>query len=266
MSVWFLLWLFLSLTLLYFFGWTLYILQRQKKAWAAFAKKYGLRYFAGGFSEAPQMEGVIGDYAFSFFPAQYELGDVRHSRKMTAIEMTLKSEVPFDGFVASGMLIDASKGAGLQHEIKPLHGQWDDTNIVLTDKIGSMQAYLTEERMEIINRWLKLKNSWFLLGFRNDVFLLRIDTPNPMDNPKKINALVKKLLQDVPVLELKKGEASMLQIAAAKTATAQDKTLSDDGGDIASISLELEDEEQKNAASDQVEVQQNPSEAPSTKE
>ena len=247
MSLWFLLWLFLSLTLLYFFGWTLYIIQRQKKAWSAFAKKYGLRYFAGGFSEAPQMEGVIDEYAFSFFPAQYELGDVRHSRKMTAIEMTLKSDVPFDGFIASGMLIDASKGAGLPHETKPLHGGWNDENIILTDKIGSMQAYLTEERMEIINRWLKLKNSWFLLGFRNDVFLLRIDTPSPLDNPKKINALVKKLLQDVPALELKQGEASMLQIAAAKTVSVAREKLPGDIENAAPLTLELEDDDAANA-------------------
>ncbi len=132
------------------------------------------------------MEGVIDDYEFSFFPAQYELGDVRHSRKMTAIEVTLKSSVPCDGFVASGMLIDAAKTANLPHEYKPDYEAWNDEAIILTDKPGAMEKYLTETRLEIITRWMKVKNAWVLLGFRNDVFLLRVDLPLPLDNPKKL--------------------------------------------------------------------------------
>ena len=77
--------------------------------------------------------------------------------------------------------------------------------------------------------------------------MLRIDTPSPLDNPKKINALVKKLLQDVPALELKQGEASMLQIAAAKTVSVAREKLPGDIENAAPLTLELEDDDAANA-------------------
>lgn len=243
MSVWFLLWLFLSLTLLYFFGWTLFIIHRQKQAWSVFAKKKGLRYVAGGFSEAPQMEGVVDDYAVSFFPAQYELGDVRHNRKMTAVELTLHGDMPFEGFIASGMLIDAAKTAGLPQEVKPKHEKWNDQNIVLTDNIAAMEAYLTPERLEVVTRWMNMRNIWFLLGFRNGLFLMRVDTPNPLDNPKRINAMLKTMLKDAQILELKASEETALK-RAQSTASSQAPALKDEaeGTQVSSKALQLEED------------------------
>lgn len=215
MSVWFLLWLFLSLTLLYFFGWTLFVLWRQKKAWRLFAQKRKLRFTPGNLGEAPEMDGVIGDYPFAFFPAQFELGDVRHSRKMTAIEIVLKTMPPFEGFIASGLLVEAVKTSELQHEIKPDHKDWDDQNIALTNHIAAMKAYLTPERQAIVTKWMNTKNIWFIIGFRNGTHLLRVDTPLPLDDPKKVNALVKRLLADIPALEVLDEEKAKLQALIA---------------------------------------------------
>ena len=218
---------------------------RQKKAWKAFAAKYKLRYVPGSFSEAPQMDGVINDYALSFFPAQYEVGDVRHNRKMTAIELTLKSEMPFDGFIASGLLIEAAKMADLPHEFKPSYEGWNNDNIVLTDKPGSMQAYLTPARMDLIMQWMKMSNVWFILGFRNGLFILRVDIANPLDSPKKMGALVKKIIKDAAAFELDGAEGSLLRVAGAQVkaqpilSTTSESSQEENGG----LTLELEDDE-----------------------
>lgn len=213
MSFWFLIWLFLSLTLMIFFVWMLFVIYRQKKGWRFYAQKRGLRYVKGAFSEPPQMEGMIDGYNVSFFPAHYELGDVRHSRKMTAIEVTLKTQMPFDGFVASGMLVDAVRLAALPVEYRPDHEGWPVEAVVATNDEEAMRSYLGSERLAMIVKWIRRKNVWFLLGCRSDVFLLRIDTPLPLDNPKVINGLVKSILKDVAALEVADADLHMLRMA-----------------------------------------------------
>ncbi len=250
-SIWFLLWLFLSLTLLYFFGWTLLILYKQKRAWKLFAKKRDLRYEGGKFSDAPSMAGDIEGYEFSFFPAQYEIGDIRHNRKMTAIEVTLKNKPPFEGFVASGLLVETIKLAELPHEFTPEHEKWKGDSLVVTDNVAAMSSYLTSDRQEVVTRWMLKNNIWFLIGFRNDVYVLRIDTPLPMDNPKKINALVKMILKDIPSFEVSDNENVRLQIAVSRDSSAAVSSVKPQielSGDDISVDLELETDDSDSPA------------------
>jgi len=74
-----------------------------------------------------------------------------------------------------------------------------------------------------------------------DTGILRLDTPLPLDDPKRIDFLVKKLIDAARVLELKKGEDKDLlrEISESnekqKTLDIDDDLLGDD------IGFELED-------------------------
>jgi phosphoglucomutase len=63
-SIWFYLWLLLSGGLLFFMGWTMLILFRQKKAWKQFAARHKLRYKADAMMGAlrgalPGLQGQV---------------------------------------------------------------------------------------------------------------------------------------------------------------------------------------------------------------
>lgn len=212
MSIWFLLWLVLSGALLYFMGWTLYILHRQKAAWSKYAEAKKLRYKANTFTSSPEMSGVLNDYTFSFFTGEHTVQEGRSTRKLTATEVSLSSRMPFDCALGSGGMVTLIRPLGLKEEIIPQHQDWKTSSIAATNNRAAFEAYLTPERLDAIVALMKVKNSWVIFIARGDVMLLRFDTPDPLDNPKKIEMLVQKMTAAAKVLELKPGEGDTLKV------------------------------------------------------
>lgn len=243
MSIWVFIWLILSVMLLYFFGWTLYITYQQKRAWKAFAEKNKLRYEGGKFSESPKMEGIIDGYAISLFTGEHLLNDERQRlRKMTAIEIRLDTQLPVDAGVASGDMVNFVKALEFKHEIKPEYKDWkDDAYIAATDSRAVLKGYLTQERLNALTKLMKIKNVWVILVFRSDTALLRIDTSKALEVPKLLNSLVQTMVKTAKVMELQEGEAASLKRAQSQQIE-KEPVLEIKQDDIDDIGLELEDD------------------------
>lgn len=243
MSIWIALWLVLSLLLLAFLGWSLLIVFRQKRVWKAFAEKNKLRFKPSVLLQSPEMEGAIDGFKVSVFTSEHVTQDLRSTRKMTAIEVTLHSVFPIDGGCASGRMVDIFKTLAFKAEIQPEHEGWNKSYIAAGTHKRVLEVYFTPERLSVITRLMKIKNLWMIYLFKDGKTLLRIDTANPLISPEQLEKLVKILIVTAQALELKSGEASMLKVEETK-AVMHDNTLAVNNKMIEqSINLQLEEDE-----------------------
>lgn len=239
--IWFFLWLILSAILLYFFVWTVYILQRQKISWKEFAKKRGLRYQARQFFATPELNGTLDGHTISIFSGEHMAADMRGTRKLMAIEVSLSGVMPFDGGIASGGMVQVVKGLGLKEEFKPGHPGWSNEYIAASNNKNALKHYLTPERVQALSKLMKLKNVWVVLVFRGDVMLLRLDTPDPLDSTAKLDNICKRILEAAKILDLKSGEDKMLKAEAAKPPQ-RETAIAQENNEAPAADLRLEDD------------------------
>jgi hypothetical protein len=215
-SIWLVIWLFLSGALLYFLGWTIYILFRQKTAWKKFAAQKKLRYRSVSLFGPPEMSGTFDNHPVSFFVGEHMAADARSSRKLTAVEVKLASRMPFDAGIASGGMVPVMKHFNFRDELRPDHSKWDKNYIAATSYRMALQAYLTPERIEALTSMMRIRNSWTIFIFRDDTVLLRFDTPDALDTIEKLNKILLKMCSVVNILELHKGEEGILKAEMTK--------------------------------------------------
>lgn len=240
MTIWIVLWLVLSVTILYFLGWTIFILLRQKQAWKTFAHKNKLRFTPNKFLSSPEMSGVLNDYTISFFTSEHTPADGRNARKMAAIEISLSSRMPFDGSIGSGGMVPLVRALGFKEEYAPSSTEWDKTWIAAGSNRNALEAYLTPARLKAFTSLMKLKNAWAILIFRDDIMLLRFDTADPLDNVEKLERLVKIVTDTARMLELDKGEDG--KIKHAMTQKPRQAAVVEATKEVASgLALELEE-------------------------
>jgi len=248
-SVWFFLWLFLSGALLYFLGWTMFILLRQKQAWKIFAAQKKMRFKSTTFLGSPEISGTIDNRPVSFFVGEHLTADARSSRKLSAIEIKLASKMPIEGGIASGGMVALVQSLNLKEEIRPDHPNWDKNYIAVASNRAALAAYLTNERIEALTSLMKIRNGWVIVIFRGDVMLLRYDTPDPLDTLEKLNKILQKILDVAGILELKPGEEGLLKSEAAKKPAKQ-------------VNLSIDDRDLKEAGTFALEEEDKPTPAP----
>lgn len=235
MSIWWVLWLGLSAALMYFFAWTFYILQRQKKNWARWAQAKSLRYVPGGLSDSPGMSGTIDGMTISYFTGEHDDPAARSSRKMTAIEINLSSRMPVDAAAASGGMVTLVRDLSFREELPVDNERWAGQRIVMTDDRVLMKQYLTDSRLEALGRLMDIKSAWVILIFRNNMALLRIDTPDPLDREETLRRYTTRMIETARLLELVPGELERLKSDLARRETAHvklEEAEEGSGGDI----------------------------------
>ncbi len=241
LSLSFIVWLLITVFLLGFWFWTIYILLRQRRAWKFYAQKRKLRYSSDGFYQGVTMNGAIDGYKISIFTSEHSELDARSQRRLSAIEISLHSKLDTYGAVASGGMVHVVEAIDLHQEFKPDAKKWDDAYVIRTRDVGYMKKYLNDERVDKLLDLMAEDKVWVILLFLEDTGILRIDTPLPLDDPKRMDFLVKKMIDVANVLELKKGEDKDLlrEISGSdekqKTLDIDDDLLDDD------IGFELED-------------------------
>lgn len=251
MSIWLALWIIISVTLLGFLVWSLFVLYRQKTTWKKFADKHKLRYKQNALMESPEVEGSFQDYKISFFTGEHVTADLRGVRKLTAVEVSLHSAMPIEGGAASGGMVSFIKELGLKAEIHPKHEKWNKSFIAAGANMHVLNAYFTDERVEALTKLMNIKNAWVIFIFRNERMLLRLDMPSPLfvsDNMEKVANMMVKVAR---VLEVSPDEAKKLKAEEARSVAKESSLALDDSDIDASNHIELEDDA---GSSEEVEI------------
>lgn len=194
----------------------MYILFRQKTAWRKFAAQKKLRYRPGTLFGSPEMSGSADKRTVSFFVSEHMAADARSSRKLTAIEVKLSSQVPFEIGIASGGMVPMLKHFPFREELRPDYQKWDKNYMAAASSRMALEAYLTPERLEALTSMMRIRNGWTIFICRGDTTLLRFDTPDALDTVEKLNKIFTKMYSVAEALELRKGEESVLKSEAAK--------------------------------------------------
>ena len=202
MNIWFIIWALIAVGLFGFTGWSFAVLQRQKRAWASFGKKYKLRYTPGTAMESPTLSGLYDGYTLAVFVDLHASADGRRARRLSAIEVTLHTNMAADGALASRDMVSIVEALDFKTEVKPEHPKWDDSFICKTSKKAVMDAYLTPERLDHLTKLMSVENAAVIHIFRRDIMLLRFDTPDPIDTPQKLDRLVKQMIAAAKALEV----------------------------------------------------------------
>lgn len=242
----FVMWILISTFLLGFWFWTTYVLYKQKSAWKKYAEKRKLRYVAGGFYDSPGIEGVVDDYTVAIFTADHSHLDERSQRKLSSVELALKSAVPVSTYLATGRMVGILKQMLLPQEYRPEHMGWDDSYAICSTEQAVAEAYFTPERLDAILSLTKIKNLWVVVLFFDGRGLLRIDLPDPVVDERRLDILMKKLIEVAGVLELKKGEDLTIMQKVRDIKSGQGKIKIADETELSQLTgltLELEDEE-----------------------
>lgn len=231
-----------SAALIYFSAWTNIILLRQKRAWQAFAAAHKLRFQSPGLLSPPRMNGAYKGHEISFFPSEHQTTDSRGLRKLTAIELNLKTALPCDGAIGTGGMVTLIQALTFSQEVRPEQKWWDPGAIIKTDNAPVLEAYLSPERLKALMTLARVKNLWMIFIFKGKDVILRVDTPDPLENKTKIEKILHIMLETAKVLELTPGEAERLK-RAETTKKAATTTLSPPPDAPQETGLELEEDE-----------------------
>lgn len=259
----FLLWSFISTFLLGFWVWSSYILFKQKIAWRAYAEKRKLKYEGGGFYVSPRITGVIDGYAISAFTGDHTQFDPKLQRRLTGIEVTLKTCLEGRTALATGGMVQIISLLTLPNQYKPEIKGWDDSYSIQSLEQAVAAAYFTPERLNAILSLTKIKNLWVVVVFLDGQGFLRIDIADPISDQKRLDILLKKMLEIASILELKKGEDISIMRKAREIRDGQSVIKIDDETvftDPNALSLELEDDEfvDEDKQSSALETKKNP--------
>lgn len=240
--IYFLLWSFISTFLLGFWLWSSYVLYKQKTGWRAYAEKRKLRYEGGGFYESPKISGVMDGYSMVAFTGDHTEFDARLQRRLSGIEVSLHTCLPGQTVLATGGMVEIVSILSLPQEYKPEYKGWDDSYVIRSQDYGAAVAYFTPERMEALLSLTKIKNLWIVLVFLDGQGLLRVDLPDPVVEPKRLDMILKKMIEVASVLELKKGEDIAIVRKARDVRDSHVHKIKDEAV-VSGLTLELEDEE-----------------------
>lgn len=192
--MWILLWLVLSAILLGATFWSLRILLRQKAAWEAFAKSKNFTFKRGTFMGPAEMSGVIGEYKLEFFTAERQGADARSRRFMTVIEINLAQGLVEGAVMGTQEMLPFMQSLELIHPHTIEGSGWETGLYAFIKNDDVVKAYLTPDRLEVFSSILKTKNADVLIVFHDTQFVVRLETVDPMQDPEKIDKIVKRIM------------------------------------------------------------------------
>ncbi len=177
------------------FSWSTIILLRQKRAWETFGKKHDLSVVKGGFFESNIVEGYYKKNKVSLFSQprvdESSRGMVKYR---TVIEVIFSYGMPGTGALGNiaAMRIIELLNFGPTHH--PDNKDWNKSHLITASERKFIEAYLTPNRLEKLNKFFNMPNAVALMVYDNDDAFLRVETIDPMTDVKKIEVFIDKLI------------------------------------------------------------------------
>lgn len=201
-SMWIALWLLIVVIVSGLFYWSTRILFRQKKAWKVYADKFRLLYQPGRFLNASSITGVLKGYRISVFSEPRLHTGRQTPRYMTCIQFSLPPGMPTGGIIASRTQEPLVRLVGLDLSVDVTDPDWDASVFIRTEDPVKLRAYLTPERIRILDTINKIKDGSLVFMFDTKQTYLRFETPLPLDHPAQLDQIVRTLLEGCSILSI----------------------------------------------------------------
>lgn len=211
--MWIFLWFVASAFIVGVFSWSLVILQQQKRAWSAFAKKHSLAYIPGKLVEAPAMKGAIFGYQAAFYPDVQASQDQRGQRFVTVLEFDLGVGGVTGAVLGSSNFATFISQIAFNDTMEIDYPEWDKTRIVRTRDTAVLKQYLTSERLGLLHSLMTMNNSTVLYFFDEQSSILHIETSDPIRDAARMEKIVQKITSSLDKLKPTAEERAHLQKA-----------------------------------------------------
>lgn len=208
--MWLFLWIVVSAIVLGASAWSLRILLKQKAAWEIFAKEKSFAFNKGSFMGPAEMSGVIGDYKLSFFTAERTTTDIRGKRYVTVLEVDVSEGMVDGGVFGTQEMLSFMQTLDRLHPLNVDFVPWEPGLFAFVREDEPVRAYLTPERADVVQQILKTRNADAIIIFNDKEIVVRMETSDPMQDPQKIDKIVKRMLDLIGKLRLKKDEREAL--------------------------------------------------------
>lgn len=210
--MWIFLWFLVSAFILGVFFWSLQTLLRQKKAWQAFAVRHKLTYEAGaGLMGPPVVLGQINNIGFDLHTERVPTADVRGERFSIIIELALRQGIPGLGAIGTPGALPLIERLDVTEDYRPGDADWDPAWVGRTRDVGVLGFYMTERRREILKKIFRMKILAAVLLYDEQDIVLRIETADPLNDPERLEKIVKGLLAQFEQLRPDAAEMQYLQ-------------------------------------------------------
>jgi hypothetical protein len=181
-----------------FFVWSLVILFRQRRVWRAFAAARGLAYaLPSRLMECPTVSGTLGGVPFALFgSAHVRPGGRGTATKRTTIEVSVQGHMPSAGVLATGDMTTLAAAPDLNvGGVVPVRLEGFDGPFVARARDGeAFAAYFTPERLAPFVRLAQARGAWVIFLMQEGEALLRLDTPDPLDDRVRLEAAARSMV------------------------------------------------------------------------
>lgn len=217
---WKLLWLFFMLAVAGYGIWSLYVLLQQKRAWKAFAGKYGLKYMEEGFFSPPGFWGEIGGGKILGY-----VNVINHTDKKISGNWTF-FEVVFDGPLEDHILVTGDKKLFTQlNDITGLKGfvpndlNWGDKTPVYVDNKEFFRSYMNRDNLKPLVALKKFKaaKEGYNFIFQPGESFVTFYSREIFDSPKRINDIIKVLMDTATTWQAEREPAKLQLEESEKT-------------------------------------------------
>ena len=200
----------LSLIVMGVFFWSTAILQQQKKAWAAAAKKLGFVYNDGGrYMASPSLAGTLGEAAYTLATDQLRTDDAQGQRSITAIEVEMGPGMRTTAVLAMPNFATLLAPVEMAETLTPEEVDIVAGTIIKTADAALLRDSLTVERRKTLQALFGLKNAQVLWYFSPENCIVRIETTDPLTSADKVEKLVRRLAQSASVLRPRVGRTAL---------------------------------------------------------
>lgn len=146
------------------------------------------------------MDGMIDGFMVSFFTGVQQNPEARKNRQLTILEIT--DSVPFVDGVAAGSsemkafieLINTLTWHNMEGK------KWDKQHLIASRHKESVEAFLTDSRIKILNEMLSFPSSDVIVIFDDVQGVFRFETTNPLTDADKIDEMLQKLFARIKKL------------------------------------------------------------------
>ena len=205
-------------------GWSTYILVQQKQAWKSFAEKNKIKFRSGKFFAPCEMDGMIDGFMVSFFTGTQQNPEARKNKQLTVLEITDPS-----AFV-DGVALGSEEMKAFIELINTLtwhkidNKDWKKQNLVASRHKKSVDKFLTEKRIKILDELLNFPSSDVIIILDDDQGVFRFETSNPFTDADKLEEMLKKLFARIEKLRPSDEEVKQFQ-SLRKSEDAQPVTI-----------------------------------------
>jgi hypothetical protein len=157
------------------------------------------------------VEGVLEGYDVSLFTAEQQNNDSRKNRKVTGLQ--INANEGFVDTVAAGTSevrpFIKSLGGLSNHKLESK--QWDSNLTIFSRNQSAVRLFLTEERIDIIQKMLQIKSADVILLLDGNEGGYRIETSNPLTDLDQLEKMVKATISRYKKLSVTKEESAALK-------------------------------------------------------